>query len=105
MNLTKAATFLLLGSTALLVGCSSGNLDDTKAHAEETWKQLGFTVVGYEGYQWGFWGFNSYGGAHVWYTLTRDNTGGKVTYTGALQKWGAEYHNTYLRAIDAVKAH
>jgi hypothetical protein len=98
MNMKK-----LMIIAVIMSGCTFGNVDDVKSHANETWSQLGFTVVGYEGYQWGINPWPKYGGAHVWYTLTRENTNGKVTYTGALQRWGDEYHNTRLRAVDAIK--
>jgi len=101
----QAIMLFLVGSMALLIGCSSGNLEDVKAHAQIRWVELGYDSAVYEGFQWGFGGLGtSYGGANVWYTLTRKNTSGKVTYTGALQRWGDEYHNTYLRSIDAVKS-
>lgn len=80
---------------------SSGNLDYVKEHANETWERYGFKVIAYEGYQWGFFGHNSYGGAKVWYRLERpDNT---ITYTGSLQRWGDEIHIYGPIAIDAIK--
>lgn len=87
----------------LLAGCSSANLDDVKAHAAETWEAAGFQIIGYEGYNVGGWlGGSSYGGAYAWYTLRRIPDNG-ITYEGAIQRWGTEYHIYKLTAIDAIK--
>ena len=93
---------LVLLLTLLLTGCSSGNLDYVKEHAPETWATVEYEIVGYEGFQWGFWGFNSYGGAHVWYRLEQIPDNG-ITYMGCLQRWGDEIHIYELRAIDAIR--
>lgn len=85
---------------ATLTGCSSANLDDVKAKACDTWKQAGYTCVGYEGYQWGF-GVGNYGGAHVWHSLKRD-ANPTVIYSGYVQKWGNEYHLYNVTAVDAI---
>ena len=85
----------------LLVGCSSGNLEDVKRHAPDVWKQAGYRVVGYAGYQWGFWGFTSYGGAEVWHTLVRPENP-HVIYSGFIQRWGSEYHIYGPGAVDAI---
>ena len=96
----KLATVLL--STLLTVGCSSGNLEEVKNKAEETFESVGFEVVGYEGFQWGFWGFNTYGGANVWYRLNKIPDNG-ISYTGYIQRWGDEYHVYGPKATDAIK--
>ena len=88
----------------LLAGCSSANLDDVKTHADATWAQAGYTIIGYEGYQWGFWGLNGYGGAYVWHTLRRPASP-HVIYSGYIQRWGTEYHIYGPRAVDAVMPH
>jgi len=81
-----------------LIGCSNENVDVIKAHASETWGANGFSVIGYQGYE--YTGLGRWGGC-VWYTLKKDN----VTYDGCLSKWGDEYHIYSLHALDAVKAH
>jgi hypothetical protein len=99
----KMKSVLLAGLLTLtLGGCGAGNLDDVKVHAEETFESVGFKVVGYEGYQWGFWGFNNYGGAKVWYRLDKIPWNG-ITYSGYIQKWGDEYHVYGPIATDAIK--
>lgn len=84
---------------ACLAGCSPANVEESKAAAPATFKQLGFEIIGYEGYQWGKHVAPTYGGAWVWYTLKRVPDNG-MTYTGAIQRWGDEYHNVYMRAYE-----
>lgn len=101
----KAKSKLLIGAsvlTALLGGCSSANLEDTKAAACDRWKAIGYKCVGYEGYQWGAWFGGGYGGARVWHTLKRDEAPG-IIYTGSVQRWGDEYHIYGPTAVDALK--
>lgn len=86
----------------LATGCSSANLEEVKKVAPARWQELGFQIVGYEGYRWGQHLAPGYGGAQVWYTLHRIPDNG-ITYTGSLQKWGNEYHNTAMAAYDALK--
>ena len=90
----------LLTSTAILSGCSMGNLDDVKENAEKTFAESGFEIVGYSGYQLGLNPWPGYGGAKVWYTIQKNNG---VTYEASLIKWGDEYHLYNLSAIDAIK--
>ncbi len=90
----------LLMSLLVLSGCSYGNLEETKANAEKVFNKNGFIIDGYLGYQLGKLGFNEYGGAYVWYTLTKQD--GSIKYKAALQRWGNEYHIYNLSAIDAV---
>jgi len=92
----------VLLSACLLTGCSSSNLDYVKENAEKTWSQVNYNIVGYEGYQWGKWGFRGYGGARVWYRLEQIPDNG-ITYTGYLQQWGDEIHIYGPTAIDAIK--
>lgn len=96
---------LIIASMFLLslTGCSSGNLEDVKANADSRWNEMGYEIVGYDGYTWGFWGFNDYGGAHVWYLLKKKDSDNGIIYGGYLQKWGDEYHMYALRAYDAIK--
>jgi hypothetical protein len=93
---------LALLLTLSLVGCGSGNKDYVEQHAAETWEAVGFEVVGYEGFEWGFWGFNSYGGAKVWHRLNKIPNNG-ISYTGFLQRWGDEIHVYGPTATDAIK--
>lgn len=87
----------------LLSGYSAGNLDSVKTHATETWKQNGFEIVGYEGYQFSLIvPFTSYGGACVWYRIKSIPDNG-IIYHGCLRRWGNEYHIYSLTAIDAIK--
>lgn len=95
---------LYLAVAALaLCGCSSRNADYVKAHAAETWRQQGFEIIGYEGYNWGGPPFGgSYGGACVWYTLKRIPDNG-IIYDGCLERWGNEIHAYSTKAMDAIK--
>lgn len=87
----------------IVMGCSYGNLDDVKAKAPEVWKQAGYEIVGYEGFQWGFGGFGlPYGGAYVWHQLKKIPDNG-IAYTGRIQRWGNEYHIYGPYAIDAIR--
>jgi hypothetical protein len=85
-----------------VVGCSSGNLHDVKSVSKEEWSKQGFEVVGYEGYQWGLFGINNYGGARVWHRLRKIPDNG-ITYSGYIQKWGSEYHIYGPHAVDAIR--
>lgn len=93
---------LLIVALLLLSACSYSNLDDVKAQAADRWKSAGYEVVGYEGYKLGIWLGGRYGGANVWYILSRPSSKG-ITYTGYIQKWGSEYHIYSVKAIDAIK--
>lgn len=84
-----------------LSSCGYGNLDYVKDRAEDRWNSQGFGVVGYDGYQWGFW-VGSYGGAAVWYRLKKTTDNG-IIYSGALERWGDEIHVYNVEAIDAIK--
>ena len=80
-------------------GCSYNNVDDIKAHAEQTWHSAGFKVVGYEGYQIGI-PFVMPGG-RVWYIVEKEKDS-RVRYNGYLSRWSGEYHINSLKAIDAI---
>ena len=99
-NVRKVLTVACLCAT--LFSCSSGNLDYVKAHADDVWEGVGFKIVGYEGYSWGWGGFNNYGGASVWYRLEKIPDNG-VSYTGYLVRWGEEIHVYGPTATDAIK--
>ena len=95
-------TFLLILLVLLFGGCSYQNLDYIKEHADQRWEDLGFEVVGYEGYQWGMTVWPGYGGAKVWYVLNRIPNNG-IIYGGYLQMWGDEIHMYQIRAYDAIR--
>lgn len=95
--LFSAAMFVISVS-----GCSSGNLDHVKQRAEARWLEYGMEPIAYEGYQWGFWGLNDYGGAKVWHRLRSIPDNG-ITYTGYIQRWGDELHIYGPFAIDAIR--
>lgn len=95
--------FIVIALFLILSGCSAGNVDSVKSHATETWKQNGFEIVGYEGYEFSFIvPFTSYGGACVWYRI-KPITDNGISYDGCLRRWGNEYHVYNLAAIDAIK--
>ena len=77
--------------------------DEVEDIAEERWSELGFEVVGYDGFTWGAIGMFGYGGAKVWYVLKRKGDSSDIIYGGYLQKWGDEYHMYHLQAYDAIK--
>lgn len=81
---------VLIGFALFLLcfSCTPMNHEDTKAAAPGVWAKQGFTVVSYEGYQWGKFGPFGYGGAEVWHRLERKG----FLYSGYIQKWGDEYH-------------
>jgi hypothetical protein len=95
---------IVLLSVTFIFGCSFGNLQDIKDKAPEVWRQNGFKVVGYEGFQWGKWGIfgSTYGGAYVWHRLEKIPDNG-ITYSGYIQRWGNEYHVYGPSAIDAIR--
>jgi len=79
--------FMFCLSFLVFVGCSSMNKEDVEARAPEVWAKHGFTVVAYEGFEWGGWGPFGYGGAQVWHRLERKG----FLYSGHIQRWGDEY--------------
>lgn len=99
-----AAAFIV--AALALGGCapSTANLDDVKEHAADIWKQAGFSIIGYEGFEYGTtWCCSSLkGGAAVWYTLRRIPDNG-IIYHGYIQRWRDEYHIYNIKALDAIK--
>lgn len=93
---------LILALTFALSGCSYANLDDVKSNAPRVWKEAGYQIIGYSGYTMGNHIGPGYGGAAVWFMVTRIPANG-ITYEGYIQKWGNEYHVYNVRAIDAIK--
>lgn len=93
---------VIIGIVLWLIVGTAGNRDYVKKRAADRFDDLGYEITGYEGYKFGFWGYNEYGGAHVRYILKKKPDNG-ITYSGALQRWGDEIHLTYFRAVDAIK--
>ena len=77
-------------------GCkvSSRNLAETKLNAPQFLAAQGFTVVGYQGYEYGL-----FSGGRAWYTMSKNN----ITYQAMVMNWYGELHLYYLKAIDAIK--
>ncbi len=87
----------------LFTGCGYANLDEGKQAAPDRFKQLGYEVVGYEGFQWGTWIGGCYGGANIWFQLKTIPDNG-IRYMAYIQKWCDDGWQIYsLRAIDAIK--
>ena len=103
MNTTKRKLKAALAVTCIallgVAGCSKKHVPVIKANAVATWRQAGFEIIGYEGYEYGSMG--QWGGA-VWYIVKKVPDNG-ITYRGSLSKWGDEYHIYSLSAIDALK--
>jgi hypothetical protein len=93
---------IVLSLVTLLGGCSSANLTEVKSKACQRWSEVGYTCVGYEGYNYGFWLGGNYGGADVWYTLKRAEAPNTI-YTGYIRMWGDELHTYGPTAVDAIK--
>ena len=115
MKKTVWIILILLFVGSIFYNCKSGlimnhsprNLEYVKQHAEVRWSEMGFSIVGYDGFNWGDCWFKVYGGAKVWYILERIPNRGypnnEITYSGYLQRWGDEIHMYGLKAIDAIK--
>lgn len=93
--ITLFFAFLGIGSPA--------NLQEGKAVSEARWKEAGYAVVAYEGFQYGWWLGGCYGGAKVWSQLRAIPDNG-IRYTGYLKKWCDDGWQIYnITAIDAIK--
>lgn len=101
VGVAALGTVVGLGQSGIFAVASSRNVDDVKQHAADVFKQNGFDIVGYQGYENSFVAGKEYGGGKVWYTLKKTNDNG-VTYEGSLKKWGNEYHLYNLNAKDAI---
>lgn len=95
---------ILILAALLLQGCSSHNLDYVKERGEARWREFGFEPVAYEGYEFGLTMpyDDRFGGAKVWWRLRAVPDNG-ITYSGYLQRWGAEIHIYGPIAIDAIR--
>lgn len=82
--------------------CSSGNKEWIEERAVDKWQKQGFEVVDYEGFEWGWWGLTSYGGAKVWYRLKKIPDNG-ITYSGYLSRWGNELQVYGPKACDTIQ--
>jgi len=105
VNQSKENNMKCLGALILIftIGCSAGNLDYVKNRAEQTWRDRGYQVVGYNGYLWRVGGVGtSYGGAFVCYELKSIPDNG-LHYEGCLQRWGNELHVYAVKARDAIR--
>lgn len=100
-DVIKVLTFLFFGFVAYFLWPTNSNLDYVKQHSSERWREVGFEISGYDGYNFGS-GIGSYGGANVWYFLKSVPDNG-ITYSGYLQRWGDEIHTYRVEAIDAIK--
>ena len=89
--LVVVALMLLFGSRC------ARNVPWVKEKAAQAAVQLGFEIIGYEGYTW----YPVYGGT-VWYTLRRQPDNG-IIYHAGFTKWGEEVHIYNLEAVDAIK--
>jgi hypothetical protein len=99
MNILTVLKISLILS--LLTGCSYSHLDDVKENSTKVFKEAGYDVTGYYGYRLGLViPFTNYGGANVYYELSKGNG---ITYKAFLNRWGDEYHIYSLKAIDAIK--
>lgn len=92
----------VVGTFGYLVLSSGANKDELIAAAPKVWADVGYQVVGYEGYQWCKWWGAGYGGACVWHALKANPDNG-IRYTGFIKKWGDEYHVYGPTAVDAIK--
>lgn len=86
---------------SFISGFSTRNLDYLKENAVSKWRAQGFTVIDYEGYEWGF-GYGKYGGAKVWHRLRRYPDNG-FTYSGYLVRWGDEIHVYGPKTMEGIK--
>lgn len=85
------------------IGCyCSANLEEVKKVAPEKWRQQGFEIIDYEGFEYGLWFGGSYGGAYVWHRLKKIPDNG-ITYSGHIQMWGGEPQVYGPKAHDAIR--
>lgn len=95
LSIVGAALLIGIGLISVAKPAGYRNLDETKAHAVETFRAAGFEVIGYERYEW-----DPILGAEVWYIVKQPNE--PTIYHGFLCKWGNEYHIYNLKAINAI---
>lgn len=94
---------LALTLACLLSGCTASNLEHVKERGPARWKEIGFEAIGYQGHQWGKFGFGTpYGGACVWWELRKVPDNG-ITYSGCLQRWGDSLEVYGPTARDAIQ--
>jgi hypothetical protein len=90
------AGFVVIGVPLWLWGDYA--VEDIKANAAATWKQQGYDVIGYEGYQLGL--ISTPGGC-----VLRAHGEPNTRYTGCLSRWKGEYHAYSVRSLNAVSGH
>lgn len=76
--------WLVMVMLVAFVGCTR-NIPEIKSVADAYFKNMGWEVLGYEGYQWGLWG------GKAWY-LVRDPSIPDARYSVFLIKRGGEIH-------------
>lgn len=91
------AALVAVASTPLF-GLWSRNVQWVKERAPQAAEQMGYTIVGYEGYQ-----LRPILGGMVWYTLRRAPEDNGIIYHAGFTKWGGEVHIYNLEAVDAIK--
>ncbi|MCK5219719.1 hypothetical protein KAR10_09355 [bacterium] len=89
---------VLSGVVAVIYGIGIRNVSDTKRQSREAAHSKGFTIQGYEGYQW-----CPFHGGDVWYLFQKK--GSDITYNGyfARHPFSKEIHLYKIRALDALK--
>lgn len=92
-----AAAFVAIASMQLFGSGCARNVPWVKEQASAAAVQLGYDIIGYEGYQW-----RPVCGGMVWYTLARRPDNGIIYHAGFV-KWGNEVHIYNLAAVDAIR--
>ena len=85
-------------------GCVGGiykNKEYLVENAESRYAEMGFKVIGYYGWQSGFWLGGKYGSPQVWYLVEPIEPNG-LKYKSFLSSWGEEIHVYNLQPIDAI---
>jgi len=72
------------------------NIDYLKDRAPAFYENLGYEVIGYEGYQ-----HSIVAGGKVWHMLRRP--GSPTIYSANIIKWGGEVHLYGPRALNAIE--
>lgn len=72
------------------------NIEYVKDRAPAFYENMGYEIVGYEGYQHGI-----VAGGGVWHMLQRP--GSPTLYSAKLIKWGGELHLYGPRALNAIE--
>ena len=89
---------LIAIGTTTCTALSYRNINNIKANAPIVFRQAGFNIVGYEGYQIG----DPISGVRVWFIPNKTNNT-NITYSASIEKWFNEYRIYNLKAINAIK--